>query len=271
MARRDDREPRLVVVTDRAVLPETHEREEWKLAVPLQCIRFPVGFGGIGRDLMVVTQNPSYAYPLQQVGIAATLLMDLRGTYGADLDLSNPHAREAEARRSEAVQALLDAVDKKRFPQLLARYALKLLAPTTHLQQVIGQSWEIQILKAAACGLMATLAVEDDLLRTLYGRPSRSNDLVRQDRRRARSSLQDIVSRTQVVWANQPQPAVAQVLSERYLDTVLPHLHSQRIPPIDLAAIRPVTASSGRVTPSSPDCGHGTRSPVPISGLAQPA
>lgn len=271
MARRDDREPRLVIMTDRAVLSGAQMRSEWKLALPLQCIRVPVGFAGIGRDLMVVTQNPSFAYPLLQVGIAVALLMDLNGTYGTDLDLSNPRAREAEMHRSDAMRTLMRELERKDFPEQLATYAHKLLAPTSNLQQLIGQTWELQIVKAAACGLTATQAVEEDLLRTLYGRQPRSNELVRQDRRRARSGLQDIVSRTQVVWANQPQAAIAQALSENYLNAVLPQLLNRSLPPIDLAAIRPVTASPGRVTPSSPDCEHGIRPPVPVSRLTQPA
>ncbi len=251
MSGKEQRQVRPVILTDRVVTPDIAESREWALTDTLHAQVLPVGYGGIRRPVVVVTNKVEHLMPLLTTGHALALMADVDPDdfdFGRH-DLVAQRAHQSERLIGRAKEELSWCWLDKTIDPLVASAMLWRLRGNTFARVSFSKSWEVAAPLYATMVLKQARHLESLMLSAMFGSDSRTPESVRQDQARARKFMNLIEQGQDLGVDDQPSRVNAKTLTENYLAVVVPLLLPPSSPaPFELEDFSPVTRRGGRVT-----------------------
>ena len=251
MSGKEQRQVRPVILTDRVVTPDIAESREWALTDTLHAQVLPVGYGGIRRPVVVVTNKVEHLMPLLTTGQALALMADVDPDdfdFGRH-DLVAQRAHQSERLIGRAKEELNWCWLDKTIDPLVASAMFWRLRENTFARVSFSKSWEVAVPLYATMVLKQARHLESPMLCAMFGSDSRTPESVRQDQARARKFMNLIMQGKDLDVDDQPSLVNARRLTEKYLAVVVPLLLPPPSPALfQLEDFSTVTRKGGRVT-----------------------
>jgi hypothetical protein len=250
MAGSNTREVQLVILTDRVVAPVANQCREWALHDELYSMSFPVGYAGGVKQVVVVANRVEHLDPLVSVGVALSnrcAVEESDWDVGADL-----YRFKRASRTSQLINQAMAKLDEARLAETLDPLVyekLRAMLQNTNSDRVqFSKDWEYASPLYCPMAVEGWSRYENMMVSSMLG-TERSDDSVRQDRRRAREYMQAVHGGRNHVLLNAPSANRVE-LTEKYLTVVMPLiLPMLRIDEaVSLGKMIVVTPRGGRVT-----------------------
>ncbi len=260
MAGKDSREVELVILTDRAFLPEENLMREWNLHEQLHPMALPVKFKGSLWPVYLIANRPEHLSSMAAVGAA---MANMAAVHQGDWALPSTDYRAQRAYRAQILVAAArtELIQDWRDGLLDQAVFLKL---QRCLDQVPGKpaaftkDWEVG---AALCGALALGSLSGhaaEMRRRYFGSQPQSPGLVRIDRYRAGLFIDAVKAGCGEDLLRAPQVHLAD-LTEKYLNALLPMmLPGYKFRNLGLIVEKSVSLRGGLVTPEIQKIGHET-------------
>ena len=252
------RDVKLVILTDRVVVPERNHYREWALHETLHGLALPANYGGAVRPMIVVANRVDHLAALVDVAVAVSSRSEVDDSdwaIGADKHRFE-RARHADELVTRALGVLCRARSGGTIDPLVFEKLRGLLTHQGGDRIQFSKDWEYAAPLYCTMTIEGWRGYEEAMVSTMLGK-QRSPDSQRQDRVRARSFMGSMHSGQHQGLTQAPKANAAE-LTEKYLATVmpmiLPQLH-QHIS-VDLDRLISVTPRGGHVTSGAKKSGH---------------
>lgn len=272
MAGKDSREVEMVILTDRADLPEENLVREWSLHDQLHPMALPVRFKGSLLPVFLIANRVEHLSSMAAVGAA---IGNMASVHESDWSLSNTDYRAQRAYRAQAMVAAARAELIQDWRDNLLDQAvfmkLQLCLDHVHDRRVpFTKDWEVG---AALCGALSLDTLKGhagEVRRRYFGSQVQSTGLARIDRHRAGLFMDAVKAGRSEELVRAPSVNLPD-LTEKYLNALLPMLLSgYKARNLGLIDEKNVSWTSGHVTPGIQKMGH-ENIHRPLGALAQSA
>ena len=242
-----------VILTDRIVVGKAdhsklHVEPDWLLTDNLYAIAHPIGYREIVRPVYVVVNKKQHMWAVESTAIAFATIANLDGK---DADGSNGVHRAHEARRAwnfvaDTKKILEFESTKKNIDENLYKKLWLLLDKAGGPPEPFSKHWEVAAIwypGIAAVGV-------PNCYESIFGKDSRSQHTVRQDKVRARTFVKRILDKLDLECSDAPASSVCKEITEKYLSAICPMMMPRIYLPnkIELKEVCSVTRRGGAVT-----------------------
>ena len=272
MAGKDSREVELVIMTDRADLPEEKLEREWNLHEQLHTMALPVKFRGSLLPVYLIANRPEHLSSMATVGAAVANMV---AVHEADWSRPNTDYRAQRAYRAQALVAAarIELVQDWRDGLLDQAVFLKLQRTLDQLQSKrapFTKDWEVG---AALCGALALDSLTGhsaEIRKRYFGNQPQSSGLIRTDRFRAGLFMDEVRAGRVEELIRAPKVHLID-LTDKYLNALLPMmLPGYKFRNLGLIDEKSVSLRGRLVTPENQKMGN-EKYPRPLGAFAQSA